>query len=160
MNTDNPTAMGRWAEAWQQIAPEPTLLKLQNAHMIGPFDYTDYGGYDEAYLPERALTSASALDFGVAVSGKGGKTVQWRAVPESGVGVRVAVGVERFHGEPAVEHPLRLLRDRGPDATQLVELRLAGPDSVEAWFSDGCNAVCNAELEQGLCTGDPLADQT
>ena len=142
MNTDNPTAMGRWAEAWQRIVPEPMRLKLQNAHMIGPFDYSDYRGYDESYPPERALASASAIDFSATTSGKDGRTVQWRVAPSLESTYESPLELSAF----MVSQPWSILyvyAEIEADATQLVELRFAGPDSVEAWFSDGCNAGCN-----------------
>ncbi len=140
LNTDDPTAMGRWTEAWQQIVPEPTLLQLRNAQMIGPFDHTEYRGYDEVYPPEQTLASSPSIDFGATATGKDGETVQWKASP----------GLESTYLSPlalslfmpsAPESVLYVYAEIEVQDPQLAELRFGGPDSVEAWLSNGPDAA-------------------
>ena len=44
MNATNPTAKGRWLAVLEQVLPDPTLLPLQNVHVIGPFENAGYQG--------------------------------------------------------------------------------------------------------------------
>ncbi len=135
MTTENPTAMGRWSEAWGQFAPEPTLLKLTHAYTMGPFDHTDYRGLVESHAPEQGPTPTSAFDPSITATGKDGKLLRWqtRGSLEGTNSAMLDLGsilpsqpwsVLYVYAEVEVAEP------------QMAELRLAGPDAVVAWLND------------------------
>ena len=76
MSFTDPTAYARWRDAWRQVAPEPAVLRLTNAHWIGPFDHTDYKGLDQSYGPEQTL------DLTASHTGKLQRSLSWQPVPE------------------------------------------------------------------------------
>lgn len=135
LTTENPTAMGRWSEAWGQFAPEPTLLKLTHAYTMGPFDHTDYRGLVESHAPEQGPTPTSAFDPSITATGKDGKLLRWqtRGSLEGTNSAMLDLGsilpsqpwsVLYVYAEVEVAEP------------QMAELRLAGPDAVVAWLND------------------------
>ena len=71
-----PTAYAQWQDARRRVVPEPTLLQLTNAHLIGPFDNTEYCGLFQSYAPEQAI------DLSASYAGKNDLSVSWRRVPE------------------------------------------------------------------------------
>ena len=61
--THNPTAYAQWQNARLQAMPEPNLLRLTNAHLIGPFDNTDFRGLRQAYAPEQSIDLAGSYTW-------------------------------------------------------------------------------------------------
>ena len=76
MSSFDPTAYGRWLDTWRQVAPALTPLTWTNAHLIGPFDNTEFRGLFAAYGPEESI------DLTASYTGKGDLSVSWRRVPE------------------------------------------------------------------------------
>ncbi|MCU0522228.1 MAG: hypothetical protein MUF84_16235 [Anaerolineae bacterium] len=144
LTTEDPTAMGRWSEAWGQvpwgevvpghIAPTPTFLKLTNAYTMGPFDHTDYRGYDEAYAPEQGLTPTAMFDPDATAIGKDGTPLGWQ--PRASLEGTNATMVELSTLMPAQPWSvLYVYAEVEAPEPQLAELRFAGPESVVAWLN-------------------------
>jgi len=76
MSNVDPTAYAQWQDAWRRVVPEPTPLQLTNAHLIGPFDNTEYCGLFQSYAPEETI------DLSASYAGKNDLPVNWRRVPE------------------------------------------------------------------------------
>ena len=74
--THYPTAYAQWQNARLQVMPEPNLLRLTNAHLIGPFDNTDFRGLRQAYAPEQSI------DLDASYHGKNDRLVSWRHIPD------------------------------------------------------------------------------
>lgn len=74
MIMSDPTAKGRWEEAWAQVAPSPTMLELASAYVCGPFDSEAFRGVWTSYAPERDL------DLHRCYVGKDGRSVCWQQV--------------------------------------------------------------------------------
>ena len=74
MNTENPTAQGRWRAVLAQVLPEPTPLALSNVHLVGPFENAGFQGLLRAYPPEHEI------DLLAVYQGKAGEA-RWRRMP-------------------------------------------------------------------------------
>ena len=144
LTTDDPTAMGRWKEAWGQVPwgeippghviASPTFLKVTNAYTMGPFDHTDGSGYDTAYLPEQGLASGVMLDPDVTAPGKNGKVLRWQSRGSvEGTGARPVELSAFIPSQPW--SVVYIYAEVESEEAQLAELRLAGPDSVVAWLN-------------------------
>ncbi|MCA9417415.1 MAG: hypothetical protein KC917_14135, partial [Candidatus Omnitrophica bacterium] len=73
-NSDDPTAMGRWQAALEQVLPEPKPLPFHNVHLIGPFENMGYQGLLAAYPPEQEI------DLAAVYQGKAGEVI-WQRAP-------------------------------------------------------------------------------
>lgn len=134
--TSNPTAMGRWAELWEEMVPESTLLPFTNTYVIGPFDHTDYRGYDAVYPPEQWPVPVTVPDTGLTAIGKDDRELHWRPAASLSWTFESPLEISSW----MVSHPwsvIYIYAEVEVEEAQPAELRFAGPDDVIVWSDEG-----------------------
>lgn len=74
VNTENPTAKGRWQAVLARVLPDPKPLPLHNVHVLGPFENAGFQGFLTPYPPEQGT------DLTAVYQGKAGE-LRWRRAP-------------------------------------------------------------------------------
>ncbi len=141
MSSVNPTFKGRWNTILRQALPLPKLLTLQNTHIIGPFDNTDYVGLRTTYPPEHEI------DLNATYYGKEGREVNWQRTPgldgcccangECGDKKNLGAWIST-EKESVLYLYAEIETEAATDTTQIARLSLASPAIVViAWVVHG-----------------------